>query len=95
VPRLTSFEPGRGRTLTSHFTSHTEQEHLVDVEPTPPTPPETPDPPVAPVASKPKAPKAPKVPKDRIERYEAVRPDGTVVTVEHNLDKGTTEIVSE
>jgi len=23
-----------------------------------------------------------------------VRPDGTVVTVEHNLDKGTTEIVS-
>ena len=61
------------------------------VEPTPPTPPETPDPPVAPVASKPKA---PKVPKDRIERYEAVRPDGTVVTVEHNLDKGTTEIVS-
>ena len=50
-----------------------------------PTPSETPDPPVA---------RKPKAPKDRLERYEAVRPDGTVVTVEHNLDKGTTEIVS-
>jgi len=48
-----------------------------------PTPLETPDPPVA---------RKPKAPKDRIERYEAVRPDGTVVMVEHNLDKGTTEV---
>jgi hypothetical protein len=47
-----------------------------------------PPPPAPPVARK------PKTPKDRLERYEAVRPDGTVVTVEHNLDKGTTEIVS-
>ena len=34
-------------------------------------------------------------PKDRIERYEVVKPDGDVVTVEHNLDKGTTEIVKD
>ena len=59
-----------------------------------PTPPETPAPPVVPEAPAPPVARKPKVPKDRIERYEAVRPDGTVVTVEHNLDKGTTEIVS-
>lgn len=31
--------------------------------------------------------------KDRVERYPAVRPDGTKVTVEHNIDKGTTKLV--
>lgn len=30
---------------------------------------------------------------DRIETYKATRPNGEVVTVEHNLDKGTTKIV--
>jgi len=51
-----------------------------------PTPLETPDPPVA---------RKPKAGKDRLERYEVTKPDGEVVTVEHNLDKGTTEIVSK
>lgn len=34
-------------------------------------------------------------PKDRIERYEATKPDGTVVTVEHNLETGQTKIVGQ
>ena len=64
------------------------------VEPTPPTPPETPAPPVVPEAPAPPVARKPKAPKDRLERYEVTKPDGEVVMVEHNLDKGTTEIVS-
>lgn len=30
---------------------------------------------------------------DRIEEYDAVKPDGTVVRIRHNIDKATTEIV--
>ncbi|MGB6246106.1 hypothetical protein [Gordonia sp. (in: high G+C Gram-positive bacteria)] len=33
--------------------------------------------------------------KDRIERYEARLGDGSVVTVERNIDTGTTEIVED
>ena len=31
--------------------------------------------------------------KDRVERYDAVKPDGTTVTVEHSLDTGETKLV--
>lgn len=30
--------------------------------------------------------------KDRVETYEAVKPDGTTVTVEHNIDTGESRI---
>lgn len=30
--------------------------------------------------------------KDRIEKYEAVKPDGTKVTVSHNIDTGETSV---
>lgn len=30
--------------------------------------------------------------KDRVEEYEAVRPDGTKVTVRHNIDTGESEV---
>lgn len=31
--------------------------------------------------------------KGRVERYEATKPDGTTVTVEHNIDTGATKLV--
>jgi len=31
-------------------------------------------------------------PADRVEVYEQTRPDGTVVVVTHNIDKGTTSV---
>ena len=34
-------------------------------------------------------------PKDRLELYAATRPDGTVVTVEHNLETGETKVVDK
>lgn len=32
---------------------------------------------------------------NRVETYEARRPDGTVVVVRHDIDAGTTEIITE
>lgn len=43
------------------------------------------------VTELPKAP-APTAPKKRVEEYEAVKPDGTKVTVEHDLVTGATRI---
>lgn len=46
------------------------------------------------VAKMPDIPAAPVVKGgERVETYEAVRPDGTKVTVEHDLDTGATRIV--
>ena len=39
--------------------------------------------------------KSPAKRKDRIERYEALKGDGTVVTVERNIDTGATSIVED
>lgn len=33
--------------------------------------------------------------KDRTEQYEITKPDGTVVTVEHNIETGETKIVGK
>ncbi|GAA1404072.1 hypothetical protein [Oerskovia paurometabola] len=33
--------------------------------------------------------------KERVERYPATRPDGTVVTIEHNIDTGVTAVVDD
>lgn len=43
-------------------------------------------------AKAPKAARAPKSVEHRIEEYEATKPDGTTVTVIHNIDTGETRV---
>ena len=38
-------------------------------------------------------PKKPAAPEDRIERYPAVKPDGSTVTVERNIDTGDSKVL--
>ena len=52
-----------------------------------PTPAVTPDPAPETPAAEPKA--------DRIERYPATKPDGSTVTVEHNIDTGSTRVLAD
>lgn len=48
---------------------------------------------VTPVPTAPKPSGRSKGPKHRVERYPQTRPDGTQVTVEHNIDTGETKVI--